>query len=202
MFFKKKEKNFLTILQEEVAKQPEGYAAVRIMFQDEARFGRINIPRTCWAPMGIRPVVGSQVVREYTYVYATVSPTDGVLDSLVLPEVNTGVFSLFLEEVSARHPEEFIIMFVDGAGWHRTKELILPKNMRLAFLPPYSPELNPAEHIWECIRENWFANKTFNSLDIVENALVEALVSLENDAARVQSLTGFHRIVDNVLIAT
>ena len=66
----------------------------------------------------------------------------------------------------------------------------------------YSPELNPAEHLWECIRENWFANKTFNSLDAVENTLVEELASLENDAARVQSLTGFHWIVNNVLIAT
>jgi transposase len=172
------------------------------MFQDEGRFGRINIPRTCWAPIGIRPVVGSQVVREYSYVYAATSPTDGVLDSLVLPEANTDMFSLFLEEVSARHAKEFIIMFVDGAGWHRTDELILPENMCLAFLPPYSPELNPAEHLWECIRENWFANKTFNSLDAVENTLVEALASLENDAARVQSLTGFHWIVNNVLIAT
>jgi len=172
------------------------------MFQDEGRFGRINIPRTCWAPIGIRPVVGSQVVREYSYVYAAASPTDGVLDSLILPEANASMFSLFLEEVSARHVEEFIIMFVDGAGWHRTDELILPENIHLAFLPPYSPELNPAEHIWECIRENWFANKTFNSLDAVENTLVEALVSLENDSVRVQSLTGFHWIVNNVLIAT
>ena len=190
------------MLQGEVAKRPEGYATIRLMFQDEATFGRINIPRTCWAPIGMRPVVGSQVVREYSYVYAAVSPADGVLDSLVLPEVNTDMFSLFLEEVSVRHPEEFIVMFVDGAGWHGTKELILPVNMSLAFLPPYSPELNPAEHIWECMRENWFANKTFKSLDDVEDTLVEALVSLENDAARVQGIAGFGWIVNNLLIAT
>ena len=118
------------------------------------------------------------------------------------PAVNTSVFALFLEEVSQRHPDEFVIMFVDGAGWHTTKELMLPKNLSLAFLPPYSPELNPAEHLWDCIRENWFQNKTFNSLDAVEDTLVEALVSLENDQSRVQSLTGFSWIVNNVLIAT
>jgi transposase-like protein len=172
------------------------------MFQDEARFGRINIPRSCWAPKGTRPIVGSQVIREYTYVYSAVSPVDGALDSLILPSVNTGVFALFLEEVSQRHSEEFVIMFVDGAGWHTTKELTLPKNLSVAFLPPYSPELNPAEHIWDCIRENWFQNKTFNSLDAVEETLVEALVSLENDQSRIQSLTGFNWIVNNVLIAT
>jgi hypothetical protein len=172
------------------------------MFQDEARFGRINIPRSCWAPLGIRPVVGSQVIREYTYAYAAVSPADGVMDSLILPEVNTNVFALFLEEVSTRHANEFVIMFVDGAAWHTTKGLTLPGNLCLSFLPPYSPELNPAEHLWECIRENWFPNKTFNSLDAVEDTLVEALLALEMDNVKVQSLTGFSWIVDNILIAT
>jgi len=92
------------------------------MFQDEARFGRINIPRLCWAPMGVRPVVGCQVVREYTYAYAAVSPVDGVMDSLILPEVNTADFELFLEEVATRHADEFVLMFMDGAGWHTTKK--------------------------------------------------------------------------------
>jgi transposase len=150
----------------------------------------------------MRPVVGSQVVREYTYAYAAVSPVDGVMDSLILPEVNAGAFSIFLEEVAARHAKEFVIMFVDGAGWHTTKELCLPENLHLVFLPAYSPELNPVEHVWDCIRENWFPNKTFKSLDAVEEALIEALVSLENDALRVQSLTGFNWIVNNILNAT
>ena len=172
------------------------------MFQDEARFGRINIPRLCWAPMGVRPVVGSQVVREYTYAYAAVSPVDGVMDSLILPEVNTAAFELFLEEVATRHADEFVLMFMDGAEWHTTKKLTVPKNMRLAFLPPYSPELNPAEHLWDCIRENWFSNITFKSIDAVEDALVEGLVALEKDAARVQSLAGFNWIVNDILNAT
>jgi len=172
------------------------------MFQDEARFGRIKISRSCWAPLGTRPVVGSQVIREYTYAYAAVSPVDGVIDSLILPAVNANVFTLFLEEVAKRHMDEFVVMFVDGAVWHTTKGLTLPNNLCLAFLPPYSPELNPTEHIWDCIRENWFPNKTFNSLDAVEDTLVEALLSLEKDNVRVQSLTGFNWIVNNILIAT
>ena len=114
-------KNFTTLTREEVAKIATGNSSIRIMFQDEARFGRINIPRLCWAPMGVRPVVGSQVVREYTYAYAAVSPVDGVMDSLILPEVNTAAFELFLEEVATRHADEFVLMFMDGAGWHTTK---------------------------------------------------------------------------------
>jgi transposase len=78
----------------------------------------------------------------------------------------------------------------------------LPDNMKIVFLPPYSPELNPAEHLWDCIRENWFPNKTFKSIDAVEDTLVDALVALENDHDRVQRLTGFNWIVNDILNAT
>jgi hypothetical protein len=100
------------------------------MFQDEARFGRVNITRKCWAPRGMRPIVGSQIICEYTYVYEAVNPVDGAMDSLILPEVNTSLFELFLREVSSRHPSEYIIMFMDGASWHETMKLELPDNTR------------------------------------------------------------------------
>lgn len=172
------------------------------MFQDEARFGRINDPRRCWAPSGVRPDAPYQIVREYTYVYAAVSPHDGTLDSLVLPEVNAQAMSIFLNEVSNRHADEFILMVMDKAGWHIANALCVPENIRLGFLPPYSPQLNPAEHIWKEIREKWFSNKVFNSLDAVEDLLVEALVALENDKALMQSIAGFEWIVNINLNAT
>ena len=68
--------------------------------------------------------------------------------------------------------------------------------MRLEALPPYSPQLNPVEHIWDEIREKWFANEVFNSLDAVEDRLVEALVALENDRKLVASTTGFDWIIN------
>jgi hypothetical protein len=77
------------------------------MFQDEARFGRINHPKRCWAPKGIRPHVAAQMIYEYTYVYAAVSPLDGVLDSLILPKVDAEAMSIFLKEVSTRHADEY-----------------------------------------------------------------------------------------------
>jgi transposase len=172
------------------------------MFQDEGRFGRINDPRRCWAPAGIRPDVPMQLVREYTYVFAAVCPIDGEMDSLILPEVNTTSMSLFLEEISQRHEREFILLFLDGAGWHKSKNLQIPNNIRLASLPPYSPQLNPAEHIWEEIREKWFPNLVFDSLDAVESVLLEALTTLEKDKPRVQSLTSFDWIISNELTAT
>jgi len=141
-------------------------------------------------------------VREYTYAYVGVSPHDGAMDSLILPEVSECAMSIFLQEVSERHPDEFILMVMDGAGWHRAKALSVPENMALIFLPPYSPELNPVEHIWEHIRENWFRNEVFNSIAGVENQLEKALAALEGDPETVAGLTGFPWIVGINLNAT
>jgi putative transposase len=164
---------------------------VRVMFQDEARFGRISDARRCWAPMGVRPEVNTQVVREYEYAFAALSPHDGTLDSLVLPSVHTEAMGVFLTEVSQRHSGELILMVLDGAGWHRAKRLQVPANMRLILLPPWSPQLNPVEHLWDEVREKWFANRVFASMQALEDQLVAALTTLEGDPQEVASLTGF-----------
>jgi transposase len=164
------------------------------MFQDEARFGRITDPRRCWAPAGVRPEVSAQIVREYEYAFAAVSPHDGSLDTLVLPAVNTEAMSVFLAEVSQRHAHALIGMVLDGAGWHRAKRLQVPANRRLIPLPPWSPQLNPVEHLWDEVREKWFANRVFASLSAVEEQLIMALKTLEEDTPRVASVTGFEWI--------
>jgi transposase len=161
------------------------------MFQDEARFGRMSDPRRCWAPPGVRPVVSNQIVREYEYAFAALSPHDGVLDTLVLPSVNAEAMSIFLAEVAQRHADEFILMILDGAGWHKAKRLQVPAHMKLIPLPSWSPQLNPVEHLWDEVREKWFSNRVFASLQAVEDHLVTALQTLEEDRPRVASLSGF-----------
>ncbi len=86
-------------------------------------------------------------------------------------------------------------MVMDGAGWHKAKALGVPANMALIFLPPYSPELNPVEHIWDHIREDGFRNKAFNSIEAVEDQLMKSLEALEKDPALVASMTEFPWIV-------
>lgn len=161
------------------------------MFQDEGRFGLLGTPRRCWAPHGTRPVVGARLEHKYLYAFSAVSPHDGVLDSLVLPWVNAETMSLFLREVAERHSREFIVMVMDQAGWRIAGELAVPPNIRLLLLPPYSPELNPAEHLWKLLREDGFANHVFTSLDAVESALTKGIVALEADPVRTRSMTGF-----------
>ena len=164
------------------------------MFEDEARFGRMREPRRAWVPPGVRPLVSSRIEREYSCAYAAVSPHDGALVSLVLPEVNAELMSLFLAEVAQRYARTFLLVVLDGAGWHRAKELVVPTNMRLASLPARSPELNPAEHLWEEIREKWLRNQSFLGQQAVERQVEKGLAALEGDPQRVASLAGFHWI--------
>ncbi len=116
-----------------------------IMAEDEGRFGRVNIPRRAWAPPGIRPHAPRQVIRDSTYVYAAVAPAEGKMTSLILPSADTEMMGLFLEHVSSTFAKYFIVMQVDQAGWHVTKELTIPENIRLIAQPAYSPELNPVK---------------------------------------------------------
>ena len=183
-------------------RQAEQGRAVRLMFQDEGRFGLLGTPRRCWAPHHMRPVVGARLERKYIYAFSAVSPHDGVMDSLVLPWVNAETMSLFLAEVAQRHAEEFIVMVMDQAGWHLAGQLAVPAHMRLIYLPAYSPELNPAEHLWEAIREDCFANHVFADLDAVERALTKGLVALESNHERTRAMTGFGWITSISLKAT
>ncbi|HEX7369709.1 MAG TPA: IS630 family transposase [Rhodanobacteraceae bacterium] len=166
------------------------------MFQDEARFGRINDVRRCWAPKPMRPLCQAMLTREYTYAYAAVDVQRGVLDTLVLPHVNTTCMQIFLDEVAARHPDETIVMVLDGAGWHRSNALRVPANMQLLPLPPYAPELNPVEHLWDELREKHFHNRVFDSLDALEDHLVTALCTTEQRFEVVRSIVAWPWIID------
>jgi transposase len=138
------------------------------------------------------------VSQEYVYAYAAVSVADGELDTLILPHINGACMQLFLHEVAARHPEDRVVMVLDGAGWHKPSALRIPHNIRLVFLPPYSPELNPVEHIWDELREKSFGNMVFNSLDALEDQLEVGLRTLELDRSRVQSIVGWPWIINSL----
>lgn len=161
------------------------------MAGDEGRFGRIGEVRSCWCPLGSRPTVPKQQVRQYVYAYAAVAPCLGQMTCLILPYANTSMMNLFLEQVSVEFSKYFIIMQVDRASWHRSHYLKVPENIRLIFQPAYSPKLMPVEHIWEDIRENHFYNHAFKSIDKVEEKLSEGLLELCAEPERLCSLTFF-----------
>lgn len=164
------------------------------LVQDEARFGRITQPTRCWAPKDIRPCIPAQIVRQAIYAFAAVAPQSGSLISLILPSANTDMMTLFLKQVSQEFVNFFIIMQVDRASWHCSQQLQVPENIRLIFQPPYSPEVNPVEHIWKDLREKYFANRLFPSLDDLQEHLCISLNELSSQTDRVRSLTYFPHI--------
>lgn len=160
------------------------------MFQDEARIGRIDCPKACWAPAPIRPTVGAQLIREYAYLFGAVSPKDGCHDTAVFEKANAGTMSAYLAQVEASHPGELILMVLDGAGWHKAKDLVIPNRIRLAFLPPYSPELNPEEQVWDEMREKFLANRVFPTLNAALEAAKEGLEAMATLPEALMRLAG------------
>ena len=146
-------------------------------------------------PAPMRPIVDNGYERQFTYVYGAVAPACGQLDWMIAEKMNTETFSTFLAQVSAAHPNDFLVMIVDGASSHVSKDLKIPENIRLHRLPPYSPELNPMEHLWDEIREKSFPNRVFSQMKAVVEQLAKDLPALASDTERVKSISEWPWIV-------
>lgn len=151
------------------------------MFQDEAGFGRINRPKYCWCEKGHRPSVPCHHIREYRYAYGAVEPLTGESSFLVMPSCNTECMNVFLNELSSTYSDDKIVLVCDGAAWHKSGNLVIPENICLIFIPPYTPEMNPIEQIWKEIRKRGFKNELFQTLDKVVERLCQTICSLSND---------------------
>ncbi|MGZ8396403.1 MAG: transposase [Rhodoplanes sp.] len=141
------------------------------------------------------PEVASQLIREYIYLYGAVSPKDGTCVYLTMPTSNTACFQAFLNVLSRRFARHDILLVLDGAPNHRGGDLAVPGNNSLLFLPPYSPELNPKENLWDEIREKIFKNYALKSIDAVRAKLKQAILYIERNPETVKSITSFPYIV-------
>jgi transposase-like protein len=139
--------------------------------------------------------------RQFTYVYGAISPIQGQLDWCLAPQMNTAHMASFLQQVSQAHAEDFILLVLDGASSHKAKELTVPENIRLLPLPPYSPELNPQEHVWDELREKEFPNRVMDNMDQVIRQLQDGLKRLANDSHHMRSLSGWPWIISLNLTA-
>ncbi|MFP4439111.1 MAG: IS630 family transposase [Chloroflexaceae bacterium] len=175
---------------------PDDTRPVVVMGEDEARFGRISTVQRAWAPVGVRPTVPHQIVRESRSAYTAVAPAHGTMTTLVLPRANTAMMNLFLAQVATDFADSFVVMQVDGAGWHTSADLQVPEHIRLIVQPAYSPQLNPVEHLWDDIRENEFPHVLHESLDAVEHAVSAGLRRLAAVPDTLRSMTFFPHIRD------
>lgn len=127
---------------------------VNLYFQDESRFGLMTHTGRCLTAIGVKPVINYQHKFSSTYLWGSYSPIDG--DSFVweVDGVSTALFQAYLEGLSLHRPTEHKIVVIDNAGFHSTKNLEIPHNIHLTRIPPYSPELNPCEQVWQYIKSN------------------------------------------------
>ncbi len=169
-------------------------AEIVLWAEDEHRLGLLPVVRRVWAPKGQRPIAHVARHYEWLYVYGFVRPATGQSWWGLLPRVTTDAFALALaafardERIDAEHRA---VLVVDQAGWHIAHDLALPEGVDLAFLPAYSPELQPAEHLWALIDEP-IATRAFADLDALEAVLVARCRTLEADRPRITTHTRFH----------
>ena len=117
---------------------------------------------------------------------------------MLAAKMDTLTMGSFLDSVSKRHPDEFVIMVIDGAPSHRSAQLIVPKNMTLVKLSPYAPELNPVEHVWDELREKYFANRVFDSLGAALAQAARGMKSMAQNPDALQSIVGWNWILKSL----
>jgi transposase len=165
---------------------------------DEARFGLINWHKRRYCPREFRPPYIVRRVYEWSYLYAAVDPTSGEsLCAYDLPGVDSGCLEAFLEHLGQAYSDHHLVVVLDGAPSHRSKEISYPQNVSLLGLPSYSPELNPVERWFQEFRRA-LSNRTFETVELLQEALTQALEPYWEEPARLQRLTGFSWWVETV----
>lgn len=133
--------------------------------------------------IGVKPICPFQQVFQSTYLFGAFSPITGDSFMLELPQCNSQNFQTYLDEFSKENPDEFKIIVLDNGAFHKAKDLKIPENIALVFLPPYSPELNPAEKMWANFKRT-FTNRLFKSLDELSEFIAEVSKTATKKAVR------------------
>jgi transposase len=162
--------------------------AVKIWVADEGRFGLHTQSRRCWTLRGHRVVMPREQRYEWEYVYGAVEVVEGLAQFRFLPSVSLELTCGFLEQIAQSDPHAEHVVIWDQAGFHPVPgDQRLPARIHLLPLPPYSPELNPVEGLWDQTQDVT-SNHHFANLDQLEEALTQALRPFWETPARVLSL--------------
>jgi transposase len=161
-----------------------------VWFQDEARVGQQGTLARLWARKGSRPTAPKDCRYAWAYIFGAVCPARATGAALVMPCANTEAMNAHLAEISRNVAHgAHAILVLDGAGWHGSKDLKVPQNITLMTLPPYSPELNPVENIWQFLRQNRLANRVFETYDAIVDACCVAWNALIESPDTIASIS-------------
>jgi hypothetical protein len=143
-----------------------------------------------WAEVGSRPTMIRDNRHDPVHLLGAICPARGVGGAIIMPAVNIAAMNEHLQEISALVSVGAIALLVlDGAGWHQTGgELQVPDNIRLLPLPPYAPELNPMENVWDYLRSNKLCRLVWNSFEDIIDACKQAWDFLINDPERIKTI--------------
>ncbi len=162
---------------------------IDVWFQDEARFGQQNTTTRVWALKGSRPRAIKQQQFEYAYLFGAVCPSNGKTEALITPCSNKEVMIEHLSLISQTTPlGRHAVVIMDGAGWHQLSLADEFDNLTIIKLPPYSPELNPVEQVWQWMRQNELANRCFDGYDDIVNQCTKAWNSFRSERSRVKRI--------------
>jgi putative transposase len=106
-----------------------------------------------------------------------------------MPRADTEAMQVHLDEIAgAVSPGAHAIVLLDQAGWHTTPNLCMPKNLTPVSLPPRSPELNPAENLWQFLRQTFLSNRVFETFEEILDAACDAWNAVLNTPSRIMSI--------------
>jgi len=165
---------------------------IEIWFQDEMRAGLKGTIANIWGEKGSRPVVPQQQEFEWAYTFGAVCPAFGEAVAIVVPYADTEAMNMHLMEISKGiRKETHAIVVLDKASWHTTKKLKIPENLTLFPLPSYSPQLNPAEHLWKWMRRHHLSNRIYRGYEDIVDSCCKAWRDLIADKERLRSMCWF-----------
>lgn len=169
-------------------------AVVEVWTQDEHRIGLKPVLRRVWTPIGEQPIAKVHQRYEWLWLYGFVEPESGQTYWWILPRTDTQLFSRVLADFAQAmklSKDKRVVLVLDQARWHISDKLEVPEGIHLMFLPPYSPELQPAERLWPLTNEP-IANRYFETLDELEEVLVKRCQVLMAQPRLIQGYTCFH----------
>lgn len=182
-------KNFTELARAALPEAAKG-KPLEVWFQDEARVGQQGTLARLWARKGTRPRAPKDCRYAWAYLFGAVCPARATGAALVMPFANTETMNLHLAEIAkAITPGAHALLVLDGAGWHSANGLDVPPNITLMTLPPYSPELNPVENVWQFLRQNRLANRVFENYGAIVDACCDAWNALLKTPERIASIT-------------
>jgi transposase len=164
----------LPVRMDQIAEQQPG-KTLRLMFQDEARFGQPGTTTTVWARTGSRPTAVRQTEYQYVWVMGVVCPETGFAEGLLCPRLDARYVNVFLRQLSERiPPDEHVVMLWDGASFHRSGQVRMPQNITAIQLPAYSPELNPIENLWHYLKSHYWSNRVYEDAEDLDQTAIDA----------------------------